>query len=139
MTALFANPGTTLSPGGGDEDRDGDGLTDSEELELGTDPDNSDTDGDGISDGVEVAAGSDPLDPASRFQITRIALSGGVNVELEWTSAEGILYAVEGSATQEADAWQVIDTVPAAGPSTSVSVSVEEAQGAEYFRIRVAD
>ncbi len=35
-------------------DRDGDGLTDLDELAFGTDPDNPDSDGDGISDGLEV-------------------------------------------------------------------------------------
>src|SRR5262249_27647766 len=35
-------------------DSDNDGLTDEEELALGTDPNNPDTDGDGISDGNEV-------------------------------------------------------------------------------------
>lgn len=44
------------------EDRDQDGLTDQEELALGTDPDNEDSDGDGYSDGVEVESGYDPLD-----------------------------------------------------------------------------
>jgi hypothetical protein len=47
--------------GGGDTD--GDGLTDEEEAERGTDPDNPDTDGDGLTDGQEVANGTDPLDP----------------------------------------------------------------------------
>ncbi len=47
-------------------DSDGDGLTDAEELALGTDPLNPDTDGDGFSDGVEVhfaklGANLDPL------------------------------------------------------------------------------
>lgn len=37
-----------------DVDSDGDGLTDAEELALGTDPLKKDTDGDGFSDGVEV-------------------------------------------------------------------------------------
>jgi hypothetical protein len=50
---------------GGDADLDGDGLTENEELAIGTDPNNPDTDGDGVSDGDEVAAGTDPLDPAS--------------------------------------------------------------------------
>ncbi len=36
-------------------DTDGDGLTDVEEGEIGTNPTLADTDGDGISDGVEVA------------------------------------------------------------------------------------
>lgn len=44
-------------------DSDGDGLSDTYEVMLGTDPFNPDTDGDGFSDGVEVASGSDPLDP----------------------------------------------------------------------------
>jgi hypothetical protein len=53
-------------------DADGDGLTDDEEQDLGTDPDNPDTDGDGLTDGEEVdtdgdgpdtGTGTDPLDP----------------------------------------------------------------------------
>jgi hypothetical protein len=69
------------------DDRDGDGLTDTEENAYGTDPANYDSDGDGLSDGneilirtnplkrdtdgdgysdrAEVLAGSDPLDPNS--------------------------------------------------------------------------
>ncbi len=66
-------------------DTDGDGLTDEEEADLGTDPNKADTDGDnlkdgaevdvhgtdptkadtdggGVNDGVEVAHGTDPLD-----------------------------------------------------------------------------
>ena len=49
-------------------DADGDGLTNAEELALGTDPQNPDTDGDGVKDGDEVhrkvngvAAPTDPL------------------------------------------------------------------------------
>ena len=46
-------------------DTDGDGLTDGEEINIGTDPTLADTDGDGVSDGVEVSLGSNPLDPTS--------------------------------------------------------------------------
>ncbi len=46
-----------------DFDSDNDGLTDAEELEIGTDPYNADTDGDGFDDLAEVEFGSDPLDP----------------------------------------------------------------------------
>lgn len=50
---------------GGDADSDSDGLKDSVETLIGTDPQNSDTDGDGVSDGAEVTAGTDPRDPTS--------------------------------------------------------------------------
>ncbi len=47
-------------------DCDGDGLTDDEENQLGTDPGIYDTDGDGLSDGEETTVtGTDPLDPDS--------------------------------------------------------------------------
>ncbi|HET6527461.1 MAG TPA: OmpA family protein [Balneolaceae bacterium] len=43
-------------------DTDGDGLTDAEEMELGTDPNTADTDGDGLVDGAEVNEyNTDPL------------------------------------------------------------------------------
>ena len=45
-------------PGG---DSDGDGLSNSDEASLGTDPQDADSDGDGIDDGSEV--GSDTSNP----------------------------------------------------------------------------
>lgn len=47
-----ANPSTI--------DSDGDGLSDAEELRLGTDPHNSDTDGDTIGDGTELRLNTNP-------------------------------------------------------------------------------
>ena len=46
-------------------DSDGDGLTNSEEKELGTDPNLTDTDGDGLSDLEERDQGTDPLNTDS--------------------------------------------------------------------------
>jgi len=46
-------------------DSDGDGLSDSEEANLGTNPNESDSDGDGYLDGWEVTEGSDPTDASS--------------------------------------------------------------------------
>ncbi|MCE7934777.1 MAG: hypothetical protein DYG96_09310 [Chlorobi bacterium CHB2] len=48
----------------GSSDSDGDGLKNSEEREIGTDPNNPDTDGDGLRDGAEVRDHkTDPLKP----------------------------------------------------------------------------
>jgi OOP family OmpA-OmpF porin len=49
---------------GGEIDSDGDGLLDSEEIQIGTDPYDPDTDKDGLSDGEEVKVHTtDPLNP----------------------------------------------------------------------------
>ena len=67
-SATDANPNNNI-----DADPDGDGLTNGQECEWGTNPsgqdtngdgrpDGYDTDGDGTSDGVEVAQNSDPTD-----------------------------------------------------------------------------
>jgi len=59
-------PAYTVS--GGDLDSDGDGLSDTFEGEIGTDPFNPDTDGDGLNDGEEVNLyNTDPLNPDSDY------------------------------------------------------------------------
>ncbi len=45
----------------GEEDTDGDGLTNNRELELGTNPASPDSDGDELLDGDEINRGTDPL------------------------------------------------------------------------------
>ncbi len=52
----------TITPG--DVDTDGDGLPDSTEIEIGTDPNNPDSDADELNDGEEVLRqATDPLNP----------------------------------------------------------------------------
>ena len=55
-TGWFISGGEKITPR-----PDGDGLTDPEELALGTDPRKRDTDGDKLPDGWEVEQGFDPL------------------------------------------------------------------------------
>jgi hypothetical protein len=59
-----------------DGDADNDGLTNAQEIALGTDPFNRDTDGDGYSDGEEVKAGSNPLDKDSIPNYPPVANAG---------------------------------------------------------------
>lgn len=46
-----------------DADTDGDGLSDAQEVAMGTNPNNPDSDGDGIFDGLEVTLGRNPAVP----------------------------------------------------------------------------
>ncbi|MFN3200917.1 MAG: lectin-like protein [Bradymonadia bacterium] len=67
-----------------DVDLDNDGLTDDEEMELGTDPALVDSDGDGRTDFQEVRnEGTDPLDRESRLNVqgTNYELFDGLNFE----------------------------------------------------------
>ncbi|MHA1910872.1 MAG: NosD domain-containing protein [Candidatus Kariarchaeaceae archaeon] len=52
------------------DDLDNDGLSNLDEFNQGTDPNNADTDGDGFSDGEEIDFGSDPLDASSNKEAT---------------------------------------------------------------------
>ena len=85
----------------GDEDPDGDGLTNTEECRLGTDPLSPDTDGDGLSDGEEVQFGTDPLrrdtdadalDDASEHRL-------GTNPQNPDSNGNGVLDGLETYAT----------------------------------------
>jgi|GEM_PF-627234 len=48
-----------------DPDSDSDGIDDPDEVDQGTDPNNADSDGDGMTDGEEAANGTDPNDTDS--------------------------------------------------------------------------
>ncbi|MDB4673537.1 hypothetical protein OAF27_01865 [Verrucomicrobiales bacterium] len=60
-------------------DSDNDGLTDPDELNLGTDPSNPDSDNDTVTDGMEVAFASDPNDGTEQPDLT--LPSFGINFE----------------------------------------------------------
>ncbi|HMO66287.1 MAG TPA: Ig-like domain-containing protein, partial [Verrucomicrobiota bacterium] len=73
-------------------DTDGDGLRDTAEMIVGTNPDNPDTDGDGISDGAEIRNGTNPLDglPAATGVIAS-ARTPGVAVDVAAHSGYGVV------------------------------------------------
>ena len=88
-------------------DSDGDGLSDTVELVIGTDPHNADSDADGIQDGAEVQQGTNPNDgqvvstgiiattkpPGSPIDI---ASGNGLLVTAEAASGVSILAPIDG-------------------------------------------
>jgi Bacterial TSP3 repeat len=84
-------------------DTDGDGLTDCEEFELGTDPELVDTDADGIPDGIEFKLGMDPLRDDTREDIDFDGITN-INEVLNFSS-------VTLPDTRAAQGW-AIQTVP---------------------------
>jgi hypothetical protein len=81
-----------LAPGEADQltsiDSDNDGLTDQEEIEHGTDPDDPDTDNDGFYDGDEVELGYDPLDASDHPEVDEVEDYDESNVN--WEEQEGV-------------------------------------------------
>lgn len=55
QTASFEQTQAAMPVASGDQDSDGDGLSNSDEIKAGTDPLNPDTDGDGLLDGQEIS------------------------------------------------------------------------------------
>ncbi|MCB9680067.1 MAG: FG-GAP repeat protein [Alphaproteobacteria bacterium] len=106
-----APSGDQGSPGGANgscpdpNDLDGDGLTNGEEVCLGTDPLLSDSDGDGVDDGTEIVRGTNPHGPDARRHWTADAtvaavadpdglLSGvvdaGASIAVNWVVARNL-------------------------------------------------
>jgi hypothetical protein len=118
-----------------DEDDDNDGLTDTGEAAIGTDPKNPDSDGDGTSDRDEVIAGTDPLRSDSLFKFTDITPAGD-HVILRWSSASNRTYSLWGTADLTSNAWEIIDhAIPGTVPS---NVHTTEApSGSRFFNVTV--
>ena len=78
-------------------DSDNDGLSDTKEASLGTNPNKADSDGDGMSDGDEIAYGTNPLDSTSTFSVEMKsapsqAPSTGENNTVDFPAADGKYY-----------------------------------------------
>lgn len=70
-------------PNDATSDNDSDGLTNLQEFQFGTDPNDSDTDGDEASDSLEVRHGSDPLNPKIQFVINENCTATVLNRALQ--------------------------------------------------------
>ncbi|TVP76016.1 MAG: beta-glucosidase, partial [Puniceicoccaceae bacterium] len=107
-------------------DNDGDGLTNAEELALGTDPNNPDTSGDGMSDGDKVAHGLDPLANDAFIASLLPDGQGGFFWETQFANAEGFVAgALLGQNDWNASAVEVTSSETAAFLDPMASSSME--------------
>ncbi|MCB1098085.1 MAG: hypothetical protein KDN22_21115 [Verrucomicrobiae bacterium] len=109
-------------------DADGDGLSDSAEGSLGTDPFDADTDGDTYDDGAETELGTDPLDGGSFFQATITgpdpASGGGRELTISWPTRPGNRYTVEASSSPTAGSWQAVYSQTAGAGQTTLTANI---------------
>jgi hypothetical protein len=75
-------------------DSDGDGISDANELTMGTDPQRRDSDGDGSSDRDELIAGTNPTSALDSLRIDNILRTAG-QTTLSWLARSNRIYAVE--------------------------------------------
>lgn len=78
-----ARPWTFLNNTPGARDTDGDGISDEDEIRIGTNPYDADTDHDGYPDGLEIALGSDPLDPNSIPNLQRPGIVVSLDLSIQ--------------------------------------------------------
>jgi len=75
------------------DDADGDGVLNTNEVSLGSNPRNVDSDGDGMEDGAELLAGTSPTNEASVFAAQFSA--EGLTNRISWDAVSDRYYRVE--------------------------------------------
>jgi autotransporter-associated beta strand protein len=121
----------------GDQDSDGDGLTDEEERALGTDPDKFDTDGDGMGDGDELVAYSDPTSTSAPpgYAITQELKVGGAIV-MRWNSGSNRTYQVLSTTNLlDSPTWLEVTNVRSAEGATTSFTNDAPAAG-QFYKIK---
>ena len=91
-----------------------------------------DSDGDGQSDGEEMLFGTDPFSPNSLAQVTA-SVAGDGSVSLSWPSVAGRSYRVE--RTADLRTWSAVQTVVAAGATSSYVDTGSSGQPHLYYRV----
>ena len=122
-------------------DTDGDGLSDKEEVEVGTDPNFSDTDGDGFTDGVEDSLESDPLSPENVPDVLSISANGRDRdrvVVVSVATAPGVTFQLEQSDGR--GTWVPFGAkIEGDGTKSSIQVPASIGRAGMMFRLAIAN
>ncbi|MBU1694849.1 MAG: hypothetical protein KJ726_11495 [Verrucomicrobia bacterium] len=126
-------------------DNDDDGLKNSLEKSLGTNPDDPHSDTDTVNDWEEWVAGTDGTDPNSYFILARIRQGEGDEAVVGWDSLAGRNYKVWYTddpldATDPTPEWIVVsgpDWITADGDVMEIGIPAGLSIGRGHFRIQV--
>ncbi len=134
LYARFDSPVQPIDP----RDDDGDGLNNSWEKSLDSDPSNPDTDGDGMNDYEEFLTGTDLRDEHSYFATVWIEADSEGNAWLTWSSVAGKRYQVQ--YTDEANPGEYVDlgdVVTASGDLTQVMIEDGALGERRFYRVKL--
>jgi hypothetical protein len=97
---------------------------------------NQDTDGDGARNSNEILAGTDPSDPQSVLALEDILVTAGTNISLRWQSIPGKSYNVQNAPDLYSDNWTALNALPLPGETTgSNSFTTSPNPTRPYYRI----
>ena len=121
-------------------DTDGDGIGDWDEVNTTlTNPLKADSDGDGMTDSQEIIAGTNGLDANSVFRTngTTVATNGSVTVT--WSAKAGKMYQVQRSDTPSFANYTVVgDSIVGTAPTTNFNdSSVPRGTARQFYRVQV--
>ena len=131
---IAAAPSPSPSPiGGNNPDRDGDGIPNDWEIAYGLNPDYApdaaqDADGDGFTNLQEYQAGTDPLNALF------IQIVGNGPVALRFNATSNTTYSILHSPNLTSG-WQRILNVPA-GPARTVTQTISPSNAAGFYKLR---
>lgn len=119
-------------------DDDADGLNNSLEKSLGSNPADRDSDEDGMEDGQEFRAGTDTTDANSFLAVSQVIPTGHGDLGIQWSSVAGKRYAVEFSSDDlcgNATYIRVAGPITATGSVSFVSIENGLANPVGHYRV----